>query len=102
MDGNIKLYETDGGLRPNLRDKGMADNIQFLMDELYLDEKIIIWAHNAHITYDQSRRTAPGGGLSNIALTNPMGAFLYEARKVEIYTIGLYMIRGQTNSIHLL
>ncbi len=33
-----------------IRDSIMADNLLYIADSLYPDKKIIIWAHNAHIT----------------------------------------------------
>lgn len=71
------------------RDKGMADNIGFLLEELYPDSKIIVWAHNAHIRHN------------NIEVTNlnpqpqSMGTWLAQKHSHELYTIGLYMYRGK-------
>lgn len=69
-----------------IRDRGMADNLEFLADRLYPGKKIIVWAHNAHVRQD---------GLAvqpNPART--MGGYLAERRGEEVYTIGLYMYRG--------
>lgn len=65
------------------RDHGMADNIDFLLDTLYPGRKVIVWAHNAHVTYEQ----APKG-------PKMMGSFIAERRKAEVYTVGLFMGRG--------
>ena len=35
-----------------VRDETMADNVDFILEKLYPDEKMVIWAHNAHIRYD--------------------------------------------------
>ncbi|MES2153411.1 MAG: erythromycin esterase family protein [Pseudomonadota bacterium] len=66
------------------RDIGMAENIDFLLDTLYPGRKVIVWAHNAHIAY-----TRPAG------MYRSMGMQLAERRKSEIYSIGLYMGRGE-------
>jgi erythromycin esterase len=50
---------------------------------LYPGRKVIVWAHNAHITYQQAAN-AP----------KSMGIFVAERRKAEVYTIGLFMGRG--------
>lgn len=71
------------------RDSGMADNLDFLLDILYPGRKVIVWAHNAHITYEQAPNAA-----------KMMGSFIAERRKAEVYTVGLFMGRGAatTNS----
>jgi erythromycin esterase len=69
-----------------IRDRGMADNLEFIADRLYPGKKIIVWAHNGHVRHD---------GLAvepNPAKT--MGSWLAERRGEEVYTIGLYMYRG--------
>jgi erythromycin esterase len=37
-------------LRSNFRDYMMSENLQFLFEDLYPNEKIIVWAQDAHIT----------------------------------------------------
>jgi erythromycin esterase len=37
-------------LRSNFRDYMMSQNLQFLVEDLYPNEKIIVWAQDAHIT----------------------------------------------------
>lgn len=71
------------------RDRGMADNIDFLLDILYPDKKIMVWAHNYHIRHnnDQVRLTSS----SNVT----MGYWVADRHRDELYTIGLYMYRGQ-------
>lgn len=72
-----------GNASDNVRDEGMAANLNFLLDTLYPGRKVIVWAHNNHIAYDKG----PGKFTS-------MGAHLARKRKDELYTIGLYMGRG--------
>jgi erythromycin esterase len=71
------------------RDRGMADNLDFLLDTMYPGRKVIVWAHNAHVTYEQVPDAA-----------KMMGNFVAERRKAEVYTVGLFMGRGAatTNS----
>ncbi|MET0856299.1 MAG: erythromycin esterase family protein [Telluria sp.] len=66
-----------------VRDLGMADNLDFLLDTLYPGRKVIVWAHNAHITYQQAPNAA-----------KTMGNYVGERRKAEVYTVGLFMGRG--------
>ena len=37
--------------RTETRDRGMADNLTFLLNEHYPDKKIIVWGHNFHIRH---------------------------------------------------
>lgn len=68
----------------NVRDAGMARNLTALAETAYQTEKIMVWAHNGHITYDDRHE--------EIAW---MGERLKPYWQEEIYTIGFYMIRGQ-------
>jgi len=66
-----------------IRDQAMADNVEFLLESAYPNEKIIVWAHNFHIMH-------PGmDGFKG------MGTLLYELFPEQMYTIGLYMFQGQ-------
>ncbi|WP_420768489.1 erythromycin esterase family protein [Parageobacillus thermoglucosidasius] len=68
-----------------IRNKAMADNISWLAQEMFPNEKIIIWAHNGHIVR-QSRRLL---GFSS--------TFSYLPPKIKefSYTIGFFMYSGQ-------
>ncbi len=68
------------------RDLGMADNLDFLLDEMYPGKKVIVWAHNAHVSHG-----------SNVypARRYSMGSYTAERRRGELYTIGLYSYRGR-------
>jgi erythromycin esterase len=68
----------------SVRDRAMADNLDFVLDKLYPKQKVIVWAHNGHIAY------AP----ENTGAWKPMGAWLAERRRSDLYTLGLYMGRG--------
>jgi len=74
-----------------IRDSAMASNISFLKEELYPGKKIILWAHNAHIAY-YPNLTSIHSNYRN------MGNWLLENYREELYTIGLYMLRGKTNT----
>ncbi len=72
---------------PNeLRDRGMADNLTFLLRDLYPDRKVIVWAHNAHIRH--------ASGRSNYDPHIMMGSLVLQRHRPELYTIGFYMYRG--------
>lgn len=81
----------------SLRDQRMADNIDFIMNTLYPDKKIIVWAHNTHVCHKYAEVIGSGNAFKN------MGQWLAERHRQEMYTIGLYMYRGQaaTNNRYL-
>lgn len=75
-------------LGETLRDRAMADNLDFLLDGLYPGQKVITWSHNTHLMRrhsavrpDSSRR---------------MGEWVSERRGGEVYTIGVFMYRGRS------
>jgi erythromycin esterase len=67
-----------------IRDRAMADNLDFVIDTLYPKQKVIVWGHNAHISYAPEKTGS----------WKPMGAWLAERRRSDLYTLGLYMGRG--------
>ena len=73
------------------RDRGMADNVDFLLDRLYPGKKIMVWAHNAHIMHSRSTMTMIG---TPTTFPQSMGAFISTRRRADVYTIGLFMYRG--------
>lgn len=77
-----------------VRDKNMADIFGKIRRDLYPDEKIIIWAHNRHIAHEQSESRTNGG--SGLTISKPMGAHLKETYPDDLFSIGLYMIKGET------
>lgn len=66
------------------RDGDMAGNIIWLAENLFKNEKIIIWAHNTHI---DKNATSP---------KRKMGKLLAEHFREQLYSIGLYMMNGTT------
>ena len=75
-----------------IRDLGMANNLDFLLDELYPGKKVIVWAHNFHIQHrENTRATATDTSMLS---TRTMGTWVAERHRRELYTIGLFMYRG--------
>jgi erythromycin esterase len=75
---------TNNPLGTQIRDFGMAENYTFLARQMYPNQKIISWAHNFHIRH---------ANLSASGITT-MGSFMAERLRSELYTVGLYMNRG--------
>lgn len=80
-----KGFHSDGKEFYN-RDSIMADNFLFLFREIYPDRKIIVWAHNDHIS-------RYGGLFKN----SYMGGILNKELKDKEYVIGLYGYAGETD-----
>uniref|UniRef100_UPI0013E8E315 erythromycin esterase family protein n=1 Tax=Longirhabdus pacifica TaxID=2305227 RepID=UPI0013E8E315 len=75
----------------NARDKVMSDNLVWLLEEMYPDEKLIVWAHNAHIMKNYSMVK----NEDNYVLVN-MTEQLPAEIKEQAYGIGLYMHSGNS------
>jgi erythromycin esterase len=80
-----------GSSGTEIRDLGMANNLDFLLNELYPGKKVIVWAHNFHIQHRENTRNA--GDTSNRS-PRTMGTWVAERHRRELYTIGLFMYRG--------
>lgn len=80
-------YRGDTAVSQEIRDAGMALNLEYLLEEVYPGSKIIVWAHNAHISHNY--KSTSGGTF------NSMGTWIAEAHRPELYTVGLYMYRGK-------
>jgi len=76
-----------------IRDKAMADNIDFLLKTLYPNKKMMVWAHNYHIRHANSQVTTPANRSQGYKVH---GEYLVERGwRSDMYTIGLLMYRGQ-------
>lgn len=86
-----QLAAGPSGTGTEIRDLGMANNLDFLLDELYPGKKVIVWAHNFHIQHRENTRNA-----ADTANRSPrtMGTWVAERHRRELYTIGLFMYRG--------
>jgi erythromycin esterase len=80
--------------RALVREVGMADNLDALLDRIYPGKKVMVWAHNAHIQHDRAS-LIPDGPPQEIGAFNSMGHFVDARRGDELYTVGLFMYRGR-------
>ena len=67
------------------REMQMAGNLQFLLDTLYRGKKIIVWAHNGHIS--------KVGRGSTKAMSIPK--YLPQSLKDQSYVLGLNAVNGE-------
>ncbi|MBU1438672.1 MAG: erythromycin esterase family protein [Gammaproteobacteria bacterium] len=70
------------------RDVGMAANVSGLLQTLLPTEKMLIWAHNVHISEDY-----PWQKLRDNQ-EKVMGMHLHQQWRDELYSIGLFMLSG--------
>jgi erythromycin esterase len=71
----------------NSRDKAMADNVRWLLDEAFPNEKIILWAHNGHVA-----------AISQTPGLTPLGEHLRDLYGDSMRVIGFGFDRGQVRS----
>ena len=74
------------GAYTGTRDPQMADNLRWLAEEYYPDQKIIVWAHNFHVAHG-----FPELADSTTAVyprTHPMGERVKQHFGDQVYTIG--------------
>lgn len=74
-----------------IRDAAMADNLEFLLTELYPGKKIIVWGHNEHVRYKERTRSQ---GETARKRARSMGTFVSERHRSALYTIGFFMYGG--------
>ncbi|MEO1574998.1 MAG: erythromycin esterase family protein, partial [Pseudomonadota bacterium] len=79
----VERFENGAGSAA--RDDGMAQNLIALATTIYPDDKIIVWAHNAHLRHR-------GTGFLRDA---NMGAIAHTSLADRMYTVGFYMYRGE-------
>jgi erythromycin esterase len=79
------------GAGTSIRDLGMANNLDFLLDEMFPEKKVMVWAHNFHI---QHRQNVPTSDVGSGVKPKTMGVWVAERHRRELYTIGLFMYRG--------
>jgi len=93
----IELWSHPDVIQRHLaREVGMADNLDALLDRIHPGKKVMVWAHNYHIQHDRAS-LVPGSGAppEDLGDFNTMGHFVHQRRGAELYTVGLFMYRGQ-------
>lgn len=71
---------------PGARDKYMAENVTWLLDQAGPDSKMVIWAHNGHVMFDTS-------------YYEPMGSYLKEVYGDEMVVFGFMFYSGSFNAV---
>ncbi|MCL6658436.1 erythromycin esterase family protein [Paenibacillus amylolyticus] len=77
------------------RDRVMADNVEWLAETVYPEEKIILWGHNYHIRKNNSTMITEHNGYDYDNNPYPtVGEMLPYSLKQAGYVIGLYAYEG--------
>jgi erythromycin esterase len=77
------------------RDRGMADNVIFLAERLFPNQKIIVWGHNYHLRYDNGS-IAPRAEVFPGVAARSMGGWVRERFGSAVYTVGQYEHEGRS------
>ena len=75
------------GAGSSYRDQMMAKNVEWLLNEAFPKEKIVLWAHNGHVT------TMPSLGFK------PMGNWLRESIGSQMYVLGFAINTGTVRAV---
>ncbi|GEM48313.1 erythromycin esterase family protein [Deinococcus cellulosilyticus] len=80
----VELQSSSGLMTSQLRDRFMAENVRWVQDRLYPDQKMMLWAHNLHIAKAQVQNSG----------VVPMGQHLAEQLGDQYRAWGLTFPRG--------
>lgn len=84
-----RYWEMVQGNEMNVRDLQMAENLIWLADKVYPGKKIIVWAHNLHVSKGTSALTTEAPGLTGFyASYVSMGVTVHQHFGKAAYTIG--------------
>lgn len=96
--GTDVVASTDGGLaEQNRRDASNAANLRWLIEQGYPGQKIIVWAHNAHVM--NAYYEAPGWKIVRLDAgpntMKPHGVYVADWLGRDLYTIGFTAYEGE-------
>jgi erythromycin esterase len=81
---NLAVSNSNPGKSYEIRDQGMAEILEFLLEQRYAGRKVAVWAHNLHV----------GVNFPTRQNYKSMATYIAEKRKAEMYTIGFFMGQG--------
>jgi|GEM_PF-2933831 len=70
----------------NVRTTAMVDNLMWLINEVAKGERLIVWAHNIHVSRDYIEVNVPGA--SKLASMYPMGRFMSTELGAKMVSMG--------------
>lgn len=83
----------------NYRDMQMAENVLWLLNEKYKNEKIIIWAGNGHIIKSDTLFEVEAEEWKPKIRQYPMGEILFDTLKSDMYSIGFVTSKGKSSYV---
>ncbi len=83
----VDQLSSEGLAAIETRDDGMAANLRFLLDELFPDDRVMVWAHNFHVRHANA-------SVEPMPQPRTMGAEMSAHLGDDLYSIGLYMYAG--------
>ncbi|HWK89370.1 MAG TPA: erythromycin esterase family protein [Longimicrobium sp.] len=93
LPDQLRLFTVERTEGIPARDRWMADNLDYLLDVMYPGKKTVVWAHNFHVAHAVAAEDFP---------MTPMGGWVAQRRRAELYTVGFYMYTGQAaNNAHV-
>ncbi len=94
----VKMSMLENRASYELRDVIMADNVEWMMKTLYPNKKVILWAHNDHLSKNTSEILTQENGKWINNFTS-MGELLSKKLQDKMYVIGFYMNSGKATTI---
>jgi erythromycin esterase len=76
----------------NIRTTAMVDNLMWVVNEAANGERVIVWAHNIHVSRDYIEVNVPGA--PKMASMYPMGQFLKASLGGKMVSLGFSFDRG--------
>lgn len=89
--------EDQKGTDKNIRDIHMGENLVWLVQQKFPSEKIVVWAHNFHVSKNLS--IINDSDRKNWTPYVSMGQIAFEKLGDEMYTIGFDSYQGETGRI---
>lgn len=88
-------FQTASDMRQyaEIRDRGMFDNLRFLAERLFPDQKIIVWGHNYHLRHD-NESILPREEIFPGEAARSMGSWTRAHFGRQVFTIGQYELQG--------
>ncbi|MCE7993248.1 MAG: erythromycin esterase family protein [Roseivirga sp.] len=83
----------------NIRDKGMAENMTLLKEQIYPDKKMIVWGANTHLGYGRGFLGGFNGREAADPGMVPMGQYLKIDYQEQVYTISFTSYEGRIGSM---
>lgn len=78
----------------NLRERANFENLKWLVDHRYKGKKVIVWAHNSHVSHNGATGSFWVAGPNDVVLDST-GRLLKQAYGARLYSIGFLASAGK-------